>query len=339
MSIRQIQFVSPCVAKLVDVDLPPLKPGQITVKLAVSAISSGTERANLVGNPNISYAQPGSVVFPRVLGYSSAGVVTAVGEGVENFVVGDRVGLSWSKHSEYQNIAASDAFKIDDIPFEEAALWHITTFPMGAIRKCRLEIGESAIVMGMGILGLFAIRLLRAAGAAPVIAADPVPEKRALALKAGADYALDPFAPDFAAQVKQLTRGGVKVAIEVTGNGPALDGVLDCMARFGRVALLGCTRNSDFTIDYYRKVHGPGVTLIGAHTMARPDDVSYPGWWTTADDIQTVKTLYQLGRLEFASLVEEIHSPEEAPEVYDRLAKEMAFPLVEFDWRKLACAK
>ena len=267
MNTRQIQFVSPGVAELVDVQLPPLKPGQITVRLAVSSISSGTERANLIGDPNISYAHPGSVVFPRILGYSSAGVVTAVGAGVDNFAVGDRVGLAWSKHSEYQNIAADNAFRIDDIPFEEAALWHITTFPMGAIRKCRLEIGESAIVMGMGILGLFAIRLLRAAGAAPVIAADPVPEKRALALKAGADYALDPFAPDFAEQVKRLTGGGVKVAIEVTGNGKALDGVLDCMARFGRVALLGCTRNSDFTIDYYRKVHGPGVTLVGAHTM------------------------------------------------------------------------
>jgi hypothetical protein len=80
------------------------------------------------------------------------------------------------------------------------------------------------------------------------------------------------------------------VAIEVTGNGGALDGVLDCMARFGRVALLGCTRSSDFTIDYYRKVHGPGITLIGAHTNARPQYESHHGWWTTADDIRAVKT-------------------------------------------------
>ena len=168
MTIRQIQFVAPCDAQLVSIDLPAPLPGEVTVRLAVSTISSGTERANLIGDPNISYASPGSVKFPRILGYSSAGVITALGEGVTGFCIGDRVGLSWSKHSEYQNISVENVFKIDDIPFEEAALWHITTFPMGAIRKCGLEIGESAIVMGMGILGLTAVKLLRAAGAAPI---------------------------------------------------------------------------------------------------------------------------------------------------------------------------
>jgi len=96
------------------------------------------------------------------------------------------------------------------------------------------------------------------------------------------------------------------------------------MARFGRVALLGCTRSSDFTIDYYHKIHWPGITLVGAHTMARPNHESYHGWWTTADDIAAVKTMYRLGRIEFADLVAETHSPEEAPEVYARLAAESA---------------
>lgn len=339
MTIKQIQFVAPCDAQLVDIELPAPAFGEVTARLAISTISSGTERANLIGDPNISYTSPGSVKFPRILGYSSAGVITAIGEGVKGFCIGDRVGLSWSKHSEYQNIAAENVFKIDDISFEEAALWHITTFSMGAIRKCGLEIGESAIVMGLGILGLFAVRLLRAAGAAPVIAVDPIQERRTQAIQAGADFALNPFEPDFVEQVKKLTNGGANVAIEVTGNGGALDSVLDCMAPFGRVALLGCTRNSDFTIDYYRKVHGPGITLVGAHTHARPKVESHPGWWTTADDIQAVKRLYQLGRLEFGSLIEETHSPEEAHDVFARLAVESAFPLVQFDWRKIECAE
>ncbi len=335
MKIRQIQFVAPGIAELKTIDIPAPSAGQVTVKLAVSTISSGTERANLIGNPNIGPSSSGSVKFPRILGYSSSGVITSIGEGVTGFSVGDRVGLSWSTHSEYLNISADNVFKIEEIPFEEAALWHITTFPMAAIRKCGLEIGESAIVMGMGLLGIMTIKLLRAAGVAPIIAVDPVPAKRSYALSLGADYALDPFAADFAAEAKRLTGGGARVAIEVTGNGGALDGVLDCMARFGRVALLGCTRNSDFTIDYYRKVHGPGITLIGAHTNARPQYESHHGWWTTADDIRAVKTMYNLGRIDFASLIEETHSPTEAPEVYARLAAEIAFPLVQFDWRRL----
>ena len=118
-------------------------------------------------------------------------------------------------------------------------------------------------------------------------------------------------------------------------DGGALDGVLDVMAKFGRVALLGCTRHSDFQIDYYKKVHGPGISLIGAHTLARPTSESSHGMWTTRDDVLAIQRLVRLGRLNFASLVEEIHSPEEATEVYTRLATEKAFPVVQFDWTKL----
>ena len=186
--------------------------------------------------------------------------------------------------------------------------------------------------MGLGVLGLMAVQLLHAAGAVPIIAVDPIPSKREKALAFGADYALDPFAPDFAETAKRLSDGGVKVAIEVTGNGKALDSVLDVMAPLGRVALLGCTRHADFTIDYYRKVHGPGISLIGAHTMARPKEESSAGLWTTRDDALTFMRLEATGRTHIADLVEEVHSPLEAPAVFARLAKESAFPVVQFNW-------
>jgi threonine dehydrogenase-like Zn-dependent dehydrogenase len=272
-------------------------------------------------------------VFPRSGGYSSAGVIEAVGEGVTDLKIGDRVALSWSFHGQMLNIDQNLVYKLEDsVSFEDAALFHISIFPLAAIRKCRLEIGESAMVMGMGVLGLVSLKLLRQAGAAPIIAVDPMAEKREKALKCGADYALDPFAEDFAKTVKELTGGGVKVAIEVTGVGKALDGVLDCMAKFGRVALLGCSRSSDFTIDYYRKVHGPGITLVGAHTAARPREESAAGLWTERDDALAVLSLVKHGRLSLASLVEEVHSPLEAQAVYTRLANERSFPVVEFDW-------
>ena len=65
---------------------------------------------------------------------------------------------------------------LEKISFEEAALFHIATFPLAALRKCKLELGESAIVMGMGILGMMAVKLLRVAGAAPLIAVDKLLE-------------------------------------------------------------------------------------------------------------------------------------------------------------------
>ena len=137
-------------------------------------------------------------------------------------------------------------------------------------------------------------------------------------------------------KVKAVSGGGINVAIEVTGVGAGLDEALDCMAKFGRVALLGCTRSSDFTIDYYKKVHAPGITIIGAHTIARPEYESHPGWFTHRDDIKSVLRLLSGGRLDLESLVEETHSPTECGEVYKRLVFDKNFPIVvQFDWRML----
>lgn len=327
MQTKTIVFTKPGVAELLERELEAPAGKQVQVRVEVSTLSSGTERANLLGEPNTPKQ------FPNVMGYSCAGVVTAVGEEVTKVSVGDRVAVIWSIHSRYFNIEEDRVYKLDDsVSFSDGALAHIATFPLAAIRKCHLELGESAIVMGMGLLGLTAIPLLKAAGAVPIIAVDPVAEKREKAIAAGADFALDPYDPAFAQTVKSITGKGAKVGIEVTGVGAGLEGILDCMARYGRVALLGCTRHKDFTIDYYNKVHRPGITLVGAHTNARPRQESHEGWWTVSDDMQALIKLTEAGRLKLSDLVDEVHTPQEAPQVYARLAREKAFPVVQFDW-------
>lgn len=335
MENQSILFTSPGRAELVDKPIPQIKEGEVLVKILRTTVSAGTERANLVGDPNVN-PKGTSVPFPRTSGYSATGIVEAVGRDVTTVSVGDRVACSWTKHAQYCAVKESCVYLLsEDVGDDAGALVHIATFPAAAIRKCRLEFGESAIVMGLGVLGLITVELLRIAGATPIIAVDPVAEKRELARMLGADYALDPFAPDFAQTVKEITGGGAAVAIEITGKGQGLDMVLDCMKKFGRVALLGCTRSADFSIDYYKKVHGPGITLIGAHTNARPKHESAEGWWTEADDARAIIRLMQYHRLDLSHLVEEVHSPDEAPEIYARLANSPAFPIVQFDWRKL----
>ena len=252
MQNRRIVFTKPYTAELLCEEIAAPQPEQVQVRLCCSTISSGTERANIIGSKTVSWNKPeaAEAIFPRYRGYSSAGIIEAVGEGVTEFAVGDRVALSWTTHSELVNVPLKNVHKLDDaISFSDGAIAHIATFPLAAIRKCRLELGESAIVMGMGILGLIAVQLLKAAGAAPILAVDPNPAKREQALAIGADFALDPFSPDFAETAKSLTNGGANVGIEVTGVGAGLDGILDCMARFGRVALLGCTRESNFSVS------------------------------------------------------------------------------------------
>ena len=202
--------------------------------------------------------------------------------------------------------------------------------------------------MGQGVLGQLAVVLLKAAGAVPVIAADPNPDKRKRALEIGADFAFDPSSPDFSEKVKSVTNqermvqngrspdAGAKVVVEVTGNGKALDVALDAIAPFGRLALLGCTRNSDFTINYYRKVHGRGVTMIGAHTDARPDNESSFGWWTTRDDALAFLKLLEHKRISLDGFVDEVHPPTDCADIYARLARSNAFPVLQFDWENLS---
>lgn len=336
MNVKQIVFVEKNKAELVDVALPEIEPNSVLVKTAVSTISAGTEKANITGDPNVNANGASGVRFPRTSGYNSAGTVVAVGSAVKSVAVGDRVVVYWGKHKSYNLVHEDNVVKIKDdlISFETAAMSFIASFPMAAIRKTRLEMGESAMVMGLGILGMIAVKLLRCAGAVPIVAVDPNPVRREMALKCGADYAFDPFDKSFAENVKSVTGGGVKVAIEVTGVGAGLNETLDCMAKFGRVALLGCTRSSDFTIDYYKKVHAPGITLIGAHTIARPDAESHPGWFTHRDDINAVLNLCAGKRLVLSDIIEETHSPEECFGVYERLVFDKEFPVgVQFDWR------
>jgi len=337
---KQIVFTEKNKAELLDVENKILKPNQVRVKTVYSTISNGTEKANITGNPMVSLCStPDDVVkFPRSSGYSSSGIVVETGENVKNLKVGDRVAMYWSKHMLYNVLDEKNAVKIesDKVSFEEASIAHIGTFPLAAIRKTKLEIGESIIVMGLGTLGLMAVHFARAAGAVPVIAVDPVKERREKAMEFGADFAFDPFEDDFVDKVKSVTGSGVNVAIEVTGQGAGLNEVLDCMAPFGRVALLGCTRESDFSVDYYRKVHGPGITLIGAHTLARPENDSYPGYFTTTDDIKSILKLCAAGRINLKNMIDETHSPTECTEVYNRLISDRTFPtIVQFNWEDL----
>lgn len=338
MNCKQIIFTEKNKAELITVDLREPTDNEVMVETMVSTISSGTERANIIGDPNVNAGGEAKVVFPRASGYNSAGIVVKKGAAVKSVDVGDRVVVYWGHHKDYNIVPEEQVVKIQDdsISFETGAMSFISTFPMAAIRKTRLEMGESAVVMGLGILGMIAVKLLRIAGAVPIIAADPNPKRREIALENGADYAFDPLCSDFADEVKRVSGGGVNVAIEVTGVGEGFNEALDCMAKFGRVALLGCTRNSDFTVDYYKKIHAPGITVIGAHTIARPNVESHPGWFTHRDDIAAALKLCGGGRLNLENIIEETHSPEECSKVYNRLVFDNNFPVaVQFDWRRL----
>ena len=92
MKTKGIVFTKPYTAELLEIDCPAPGRGEVTVELDYSAISAGTEKANFTGQRNtVSMKEDDEPIFPRTVGYSAAGTVAALGEGVLDLAIGDKV--------------------------------------------------------------------------------------------------------------------------------------------------------------------------------------------------------------------------------------------------------
>lgn len=332
--MKRIVFVSKYDAELCEMDDRLPEENEVRVALSYSAVSAGTERALITANEDGD--ETCNFCFPSSSGYSGSGIITHVGRDVKALKTGDRVMVHGAGHRQFSTVVEKEVIKLpDNVQLDDAAFTVIAGFSLAAVRKAKVELGHNCLVAGLGLLGLFAVRFLKLCGALNIIAADFNPERRALAQKMGADYVLDPGDENYKGRIMEITSGkGVNSAIEVTGNPQALTQCLKCTARFGRVILLGCTRQLT-QIDFYNDVHRPGIELIGAHSGARNRLESSFGNWTEMDDCRTIISYLSKGALDFHDLISEVHSPADAHEVYARLCKNQ-FPIgVLFDWNRI----
>ena len=330
---KQIFFTDVHKAELLENEVGKVKENEVLTKMEYTVVSGGTERACILGMNNTPQN------YPMSLGYCGVGYVEEVGSGVNKVSVGDRVLVYHGCHSKYNIRPESDITKVENnaISSLEAAFVIIASMGLGGVRKLEIELGESAMVMGQGLLGIFATQFLRLSGANPVIAVDLNPQRRELALKLGADYAFAPSDENFVQKVKDATKGkGVKGCVEVTGVASAMKQALDCASWMGRISLLGCTRVSDCPIDYYQQVHRPGIKLIGAHNFVRPKHESYPHHWTHHDDCNAILDMIASKRIQVEPIVSRVESPVDAPRIYNELCDDKDFPLgTVFDWSKV----
>ena len=332
MKRKIIAFTKPYTAECLEDDIPKVGETSVLVKMEYTVVSGGTERAVITSTKNTAQK------FPAYLGYCGVGIVEDIGEKVTNVKKGDRVLVYHGIHTSYNVVPMQDVTKVDDETLDslDCAFVVIASMGLGGVRKLELELGESAMVMGLGLLGMFATQFLARSGANPLIVADLNPQRRALALTLGADYALDPSAEDFVEQVKKITKGkGVNACVEVTGISKAMSQALECASWMGRISLLGCTRVSDCPIDYYQQVHRPGVKLIGAHNFVRPKVESYPHHWTHHDDCRAILDLLSVKKIQVKPMVSRVVKPETAPQIYTQLCEDKLFPMgTVFDWRE-----
>ncbi len=178
-----------------DIPVPQVKPGTALVRISASLISAGTERMlvefaekSLVekarSRPDlvkqvIDKAKREGILptlqatfnrldQPMALGYSSAGTIVAVGEGLKGFRVGDRVACSGgghAVHAEYDLIPQNLLAKLPSVvDFESAAFCALGAIAMNGVRLANLQVGEKVVVIGLGLLGLITAQIANAAG-------------------------------------------------------------------------------------------------------------------------------------------------------------------------------
>src|SRR3954449_11680547 len=206
MKARQNVILEPYKAGVREVDLPAPAANQVLVAACVSAVSAGTELAVYTGthqwlkDPNLPDWK-----FPFRPGYSAAGTVVAVGSAVHGWKPGDRVSYPGNHASAELLTLGHERGKLwrlpDGLDAERAALACVARYGMGAAIRAGLTLGRSAAVLGLGVIGQFALRSLIAAGAHPVVGIDAVRMRRDAARAAGADHVLDPNAGDTRAAV------------------------------------------------------------------------------------------------------------------------------------------
>lgn len=328
MRARRIAFVAPGRAELEEYELPAVTPGSVLLESDCTLISPGTERDCLLGRAGGA--------FPKYLGYSGVARVLETGEG-SRLHAGDRVVVYHGIHASHLVKQESDLIRIenDALPSASAVFSVVAAMGLQGLRRTRPEFGESVMVMGLGLLGLFALQCARLSGALPLIALDGNPIRRKLAAELGADLALSPEDSDWADRVREATRGGAAVVLEVTGSPEAVNQGLRCMAPGGRIALVGCSRTPTREVDFYRDVHRPGITIYGAHNMARPQEDCRPGCWTMRADVSLLLRAFAAGRVRTALLVTDDLKPEQAAETFRRLAEGDASMLgAVFHWKK-----
>ena len=233
--VRFHEFGGPEVLRYEDVDEPSPGPGEVVVRLGACGV-------NFID----TYQRTGAynVALPHTAGQEGAGDIVAVGEGVTNVAVGDRVAFSGTSasYAESARVAADRLVKLPegvDAETGAAALLQGMTAHFLATSTYPLAPGHTCLVhAAAGGVGLLLTQMAKMRGAR-VLATVSTEEKAELARGAGADEVVRYTEQDFVAEVKRLTDGvGVQVVYDSVGK-DTFDGSLDCLEERGLLALFG----------------------------------------------------------------------------------------------------
>lgn len=345
--------------ELADVPGPAVVPGQVLVRNRFSVVSPGTEkmaldfaRKSLLGKarsrPDLvqqvvgKLRQEGPIPTyqavtnrldaPQPLGYSSAGVVEAVGAGVSRFAPGDRVacaGAGYANHAEWISVPENLVAAVPDaLPLEKAAFATLGAIALQALRVASPQLGEIAAVIGLGLIGQLAVNLLRANGCR-VLGIDLDEERIKQARSLGAEWGARPD-DDPAHWLRETSEGAgadfALVAAASESSAPIQLAAELCRAR-GRVAVVGATAMHLERRSFYEKElelrmsmsYGPGRYDRHYEEEGLDYPIAYVRW-TENRNLQAFLALAASGDIDPALLDTRSVPFSEALDAYEELA-------------------
>lgn len=231
------------VIQVEEVPEPKTGPDQVKVKIAYAGLC-GTDPGYL--EQRYGFMPPEAYKQPRILGHEASGTIAEIGKNIkkDKFKVGQRVAMNSRDSSgasgsfaEYTVYPESAIYPLtDDVPFDIAALLESVSVAVHAIDRSGVKTGSSVAICGGGPIGLLCLEIALRAGAAKTLLSEPVPEKRELAKKLGADVVVDPFNENLEAIGKKLTDGhGFNIVIDASGSVAAAKKCINLADYYGTV--------------------------------------------------------------------------------------------------------
>jgi polar amino acid transport system substrate-binding protein len=349
--------------EVADVPVPALNDKFVLVRTTASVISAGTEKSKIdTGRKNLlqkararpdqvaqvlrklrteGFAKTMATVNARLgaanpLGYSSAGVAVAVGGLVDGIRPGDRVacgGAGYANHAEFAVVPKNLIVPVPEgVSDEEAAFATIGSIALQGVRLADPKLGETVLVLGLGLLGQIAVQLLAANGCR-VIGTDLDPAQIALAEQFGA---LGVPVNDTEAACRALT-GGHGVDAVLVCAGTSSNEPIELCGRItrskGRVVVVGAVRMDIPREDFFKKEIS--VVISRSYGPGRYDPLyeeggqDYPlGYvrFTEQRNLQTIVDLIAAGRLDVKRLISHRFALEDAPQAYALIEGEKREP-------------
>jgi 2-desacetyl-2-hydroxyethyl bacteriochlorophyllide A dehydrogenase len=329
MTTPAVVFPEPRRSAVQDVEIPPPGDRDVLIEIEYSSISPGTERWCLTGGLVVPGEKP--LAFPHVPGYQAAGIVRETGKAVRSLAPGDRVfsrncaapqgwrGSWWGGHVGFHAAAEAAVIKLPEgVSTLEASSLLLAQVGYNGASKPAVRPGDSAVVIGDGLVGLYAAQVLRHRGA-HVILSGLSPYRLDFARRLAADEVFDAAQGDFPAFVKERFPAGVDIALETASSAASVRMAAGLLRYAGQLVLNG--------------FYPPPESLIDWHWLRTRELTLYCPNSRTRERLEAALGLMASGSLRVGDLVTHVFPVDRAPEAYDKLlGTDAAFLGIALRW-------